>query len=770
MAQSHEATQEMLLEQLMVAQPREHTLVIPIIGGGGTGKSHLIKWLRVVLPDRDDLVIRHIPRDGTSLPTVVRTLLEGLEGGRFDEVRKQMDTAKTEVPTLEEAATRLALQIAVVIQYGIPSGWRRAARLDADLRDSLCDPSVLPALLTDHACRTHLTRVGGPIHRLAADIVNGYQRPDEDDADEELGFRADDLVFTNASLRGAGNAARRAVLNLQMPGFADAAARILSDALDVAAADVIGLGNISLTDVFTDVRAALLKDKKQLVLLFEDMAIARGLQLDLVDAITTPAVRDGVQRLCTLRVALAITANYWDEQAPETLATRISAWGGSMFSLDVPIADTDDVAPVMIGRYLNAARLGIANIRSQSTRRATAVPNQCDSCPFDRRDECHAIFGATPEGHGLFPLTRSAAVTGSRLANRETFRPRRLLEAVVGPVIADRVRLNEGQFPSPTGDLKALVDGAIQRRALNDLSLSQLEAVESADLSSADRSRAETVLRLWSVEESSNPSGLLRALNLDLPDAATGGDGPSLLPPPGPQPPEPEPGPQPTADDARLQEVSQWAGARVELSQGIARDLRRSLFDELKAGIRWEEIGFRQEAVFAAIGLIGSEQAQRNLAVRIHNTAGGGAVGDAKPLIEIKPNAATARLLQGLLLHERHRSWAFPGGVDALARLRGAVRQAETDLVARLAKGPFAPATLTDASRVLVLAAAGLGIAEPSTAAPLAGAIAKVGTLDTASAGRSRPWAQFQQEAQRAHARTLEVLQGDCRAPSGSRR
>ena len=205
-----------------------------------------------------------------------------------------------------------------------------------------------------------------------------------------------------------------------MPGFADAAARILSDALDVAAADVIGLGNISLTDVFTDVRAALLKDKKQLVLLFEDMAIARGLQLDLVDAITTPAVRDGVQTLCTLRVALAITASYWDEQAPETLATRISAWGGSMFSLDVPIADTDDVAPVMIGRYLNAARLGVANIRSQSTRRATAVPNQCDRCPFDRRDECHAIFGATSEGHGLFPLTRSAAVTGSRLANRET--------------------------------------------------------------------------------------------------------------------------------------------------------------------------------------------------------------------------------------------------------------------------------------------------------------------------------------------------------------
>ena len=201
-----------------------------------------------------------------------------------------------------------------------------------------------------------------------------------------------------------------------------------------------------------------------------------------------------------------------------------------------------------------------------SPRRATTVANQCDQCPFDRRDECHALFGTTSAGHGLFPLTPAAAITASRLANRETFRPRMVLTHVVGPVIGDRGGLNEGQFPSPTGDIKVLVDGAIQRRALHDLPLSQLEAVESADLAAALIGRAETVLRIWSVQESSNPTALLRALNLDLPDAATGGDGPSLLPPPGPQPPEPGAGAlQPMVEDERLQAVSQWAGGRVEL-------------------------------------------------------------------------------------------------------------------------------------------------------------------------------------------------------------
>jgi len=68
------------------------------------------------------------------------------------------------------------------------------------------------------------------------------------------------------------------------------------------------------------------------------------------------------------------------------------------------------------------------------------VPNKCDDCPFGIRDECHAIFGKTAEGHGLFPLSRAAAKTASRLANRQTFRPRTVLSEVVGPVISDRLR------------------------------------------------------------------------------------------------------------------------------------------------------------------------------------------------------------------------------------------------------------------------------------------------------------------------------------------
>lgn len=759
-AEASEATQDTLLEQLLATETLERTLIIPIVGVPGTGKSHLIKWLKAAIPERKDLVVRHIPREGTSLPEVVQILLEGLHGGRFDELREHMVSARSDITSLEQAATRLSLRIAELVQFGFPSGWRRAAKVDEALRASLCHPDVLPALLTDPTTRAHLTRAGGPIHRLATDIVEGYRRPAEDD-DEELGFRPEDLTFTNASLRGAGQKARRAVLNLKMPGATEAAVRVLSDALDLASADVIGLGSVSLTDVFSDLRSELLRQKKELVLLFEDMAIARGLQLDLVDALTTPAVRDGEQRLCTLRAALAITPTYWDEQAPETLATRINSWGGKMFSLDVPTSDSDDVARNLIGRYLNAARLGITKVEQRTTSVAAAIPNACDNCPFDRRDECHSIFGATAAGHGLFPLTSGAASTAARLANRETFRPRMVLSGVVGPVISERSRLDTGEFPSPEGDLRNLIEGAIQRRAIQELSLEQIEALEQADLSAADRTRAETILRAWGIEGQPDPKSVLRALNLpNVLVTTTAGTRTDIAE-------KPDAGGEAATttavapDDPRVRLVDQWAAGKLELNADISRVVRRALFDELRAGIRWEEIGFGQETVFPALGLRGSEQTQMATAIRIVNAAGRGAAASTAPLVELKPTAANARLIRGLLLRERTGSWSFAGSTDARARLRMVVREAERRLEARLTKEAFSRTAVSDSAQLLVLSAAVLGIAGSEDAD--GGVAASLVAIDAPSSlddARSQEWRNAVRAAQTSHQIALDVIRG----------
>ena len=211
----------------------------------------------------------------------------------------------------------------------------------------------------------------------------------------------EDLAFTNASLRGAGAPAKRAALNLQMqaslmpqPGSSRTRSTSL---LPMSSA----LGRFS----HRRLRGSPCRDSssKQATC----AAVRRhgdrcGLQLDLVDAIASPAVYATASRLlCTLRVALAITPTYWDEQVPRR-SQHGSVRGAVACSVSTcPLRDTEELAPLLIGKYLNAARLGIANIERGNADRFDR--ERCDSCPFDRRDECHAIFGATSEGHVAVP-------------------------------------------------------------------------------------------------------------------------------------------------------------------------------------------------------------------------------------------------------------------------------------------------------------------------------------------------------------------------------
>src|SRR3954447_24328237 len=58
-----EFTQDDLLTHLIDGDSAEGTLIVPIIGAPGTGKSHLVRWLAASIPGRPDLVVRHVPRE-----------------------------------------------------------------------------------------------------------------------------------------------------------------------------------------------------------------------------------------------------------------------------------------------------------------------------------------------------------------------------------------------------------------------------------------------------------------------------------------------------------------------------------------------------------------------------------------------------------------------------------------------------------------------------------------------------------------------------------
>ena len=63
---------ETLLRRFLA--PRDHVLV-PVVGQSGTGKSHLVRWMRVRLPATTSREVIFVPKAQTNLREIVRALV-----------------------------------------------------------------------------------------------------------------------------------------------------------------------------------------------------------------------------------------------------------------------------------------------------------------------------------------------------------------------------------------------------------------------------------------------------------------------------------------------------------------------------------------------------------------------------------------------------------------------------------------------------------------------------------------------------------------------
>lgn len=755
-AEGSSATQQDLLKHFLGPAPEERTLIVPLIGAPGIGKSHLIRWLKAALPIDRNLVVRHIPREGTSLPRVVELLFEDVEGEEFDELRKKLAEFRGELDAidaegrLDEVATRLIYRMASLLEFDhVP--WVRAVDVDPQTRAALSVAKVLPAMLTDAAVRAKLAREGGAVHRIARDIVEGYKKGADDD--EELGFRATDLDLIG--VRGVGPHARQAVVKLRLPGMTDAAVKVLTDVLNQAAAELVPTGGASLNDLLKRFRRLLAKNDQELVLLFEDIAIARGLQLDLVDALTTPGRRPGEPDLCVLRVALAVTKTYWEE-APETLSTRAYAWQSEMFDMDLPAEEAARRAPELVGRYFNAARIGREDLlRRRPESLAEGVENACVECPL--RDPCHATFGATAHGHGLFPLTESAIRRLSEQADRR-IRPRLVLSEVVAPTLQQWETVNEHRFPDHAA-WHVAVATAVEVGDVEEISGAQQEALERATLTEDDRLRARTVLRAWT-RPGTTGQDVLAALGVAAEvDSERVPPKPPVVPvgPVGPVGPTPPVGPQPPAVDADARRIENWGGGAVTLGAALARDLRGGAWGALQDGVRWPELGRSQRTVLEALGIRAGEKHQAAQAIRIDNAATGGTLtrSTADPLVVLKPTVHNARVLAAF-----HRLSKGSATLDDLAHIRTLTAQVEAEIGVRLKRGAADRVRVTDELRLLTLAASPLAASMGIDTKPTwRTTLRELAELPSRSTARTPAWARLEATALAEHGKLREAIE-----------
>jgi hypothetical protein len=625
-----------------VATATDQALIIPVIGAAGSGKSHLVLWLRARLEDQDDpnRKIIYLPKGETGINRVIELILDGRTGSPFDEIRQAVASA-TRAMGMDEAARRLRDELSVAIRKLEPSsGDPTREEFRKHVRDNL------PDLLDDPVYVKRLVGDGGPLRRIVEHAAAGGSEEPAEIKPADL-----DIQLTAVELEELSKPAKTLLGDLQTPALHEAAIEVLNDVRDRCLSRVFGVEPMQLVGVMRELRTRLFEENPELelILMIEDFTLFQGIQHDLLEAMIELPRREGRQVMCAMKTVMAVTDGFFTRMlaSSDTLRTRISAQG-HVYNLDVQYGadvesaiDPETVAD-FAGRYLNAVRIGSADIEAS----APAVHNACEVCAH--RDICHDAFGTSGPGeHGLYPFN-AAALDRMVRSRQDKFNPRDLL-AVMGMTITTHLQeIQDGRFPSESW-ARNFDPGQFDRPQLTTLSLRVQESVDQT----LKPEQRRILLTFWGgvPDELGNlPAGLHEAFDIPLVTGAR---------PTAPRSPKTVEiaKPRPEGVDQIGDAVRSWRDG-TRLDGDNARVIRRTLRDAILATFDSENELTSQQFV--------REFFDQDTDIAIENSAGSARPAPGRFRAEFLPTNENALLFERILKMQRHRSWAIEEGAQGL--------------------------------------------------------------------------------------------------------
>ncbi|MBO3457752.1 hypothetical protein G7B40_021535 [Aetokthonos hydrillicola Thurmond2011] len=635
---------------------------VPVLGGSGTGKSHLIRWLAANIKSTPQRKVLLIPKIGTNLKDIISLILEGIEGERFDEYRQRVNRATN---TLSETQARVQLLNQLAAAVG-DNGKRDRSKL-TDEQNYLVDE--LDSLLYDPFFREHWLRDEGIIHRLVIHIL-GYQDKVEI-IEERRQFSLDDLPLDVLSLQKAGTKAREFYAFLiANHDFQKTAVNWLNQHLDEAITQVLNLGREDLQRLMREVRETLAEQGIELVLLIEDFAKLQGIDREVLEAVLARPQQPGSKSLCAIRTALACTTGYF-ESLIDTVKQRVT------FNVNLDIGTVGEQSlmtkadiQAFVARYLNAVRLEEQMIENwvnsdnqEEDYQGEPLTSACNEC--ENRLACHTGFG-NMNGVGFYPFTPKALEQMFSRVNPGNFNPRILIKDVLKYTLENSVEdIKNGQFPST-----ALRQHFGKMRLTAKLQL-DIKAKDSQNFE-----RRETLLdlwtdgnELWDLRTEIHTAFDLPPLGVKIHETEISQKPPANgTAPPGSgngNQPESYTNPQvkqlPDTLTAKLKNLDGWNNQEI-LPDSIAKDIREFIFPAIAQRIEWDT-EMLLKSTFAGSGKLFQ---QRNIIFHNPKVKRGTYSGFVLSL-PLNPNDSnefkeTAFTFQGILLYSHHKNWKFPDG------------------------------------------------------------------------------------------------------------
>lgn len=691
-------TEAEFLEEFLNSPAKEGVRVAPILGESGSGKSHLVRWAKAKISEiPGQRKVIYLPKTRTSLRDVIEELLKGQSGPIFDEIRGQLGSLRESVDK-EKLQRRILDELAEAV--------REVERVNMFTK-VLGGERGLYVLLHDPVFREYMLQSESFVPKRAEHALRGRG---ENDDDVPPAFTTDDLPTSIASISETSGPARAMYRRLTSdPNLQTAAIDLLNDHLDVAVMRAADIGVGSIQRAFMALREQLVG--QEIILLIEDFALIQGIRRDLLDAIIEVGKVEGEERYATVRTMMAVTTGYYDK-LDDTFRTRVAA-SSPVYTVDLPITDADvdggGTLTEFVGRYLNAARLGAQRIEAGPDH-----VNACMECPL--MDECHAAFGATKDGYGLYPynepaIRRAIAITADP-ERKGFFNPRRVLSRMVrGVLTTEASAIREGRFPSPEflQEDRARDSSQPPNRRLPDLDLSVREAVYDR-YDEPERGRYMSMFQFWGARTPIVKTDIYRAFS--LPPADIQSESISEGSSQNQQPPvEAQPTGTPKIRESlrrQLADVDEWSKGS-QLPQAVARDIRNIVRAALVADLDWSDPIMKNPSanVLRAAAPDGGQLART---VSIEGSPEN-LPQSVKSIVRFERNPKTASFFQSLL---RFKDSGGQESTEALIRLRSISDEYRPEVVARVIRAAdYTEEQLATAAASLIAGAALCGQVPP---------------------------------------------------------
>lgn len=649
--------EEELYKNITTSSQRDKQVVI--YGEPGTGKSHLVHWLKlrfdygVETSELENVVPVLIERRSGSLKDALTQLIEQL-GKSF---QKYLDPVQQALEKLSDSTARQMLVNELSLELGPRWTDRGREKIDKRLKH------------LGQACRAEgfggwLRRDDGVIEKTIKLLAESSEVQDRENSPK---FEGKDLLVKDRFRTRRKNS--QEVLELideldDSKSLRVLAAKHMNDALKNAIVDMVGLSGANLRKVFDSVREDLASEGKQLALFIEDVSAMSELDVEIVNALEPQDRTD----LCSLTAVLGMThtgyAKLRDNQKQRIeFVFRVDGETTESWSED------KEMLARFTARYLNSIRLKEDEVRKIADDRRKSngdvSKSKCTECPV--KEHCHSTFGSVDiEGTqiGLYPFSRETAPRVLDLIRNDESSPysanqRGLLIRLLSPVMSDTESLNRHSFPNAA---------TLPVRVSDPYFWTAFQQKYLGNYSETERSRIQILSGLWieETDESDQAASLLKQYLEPLQLPAFTREAKKVSPSKkttGTQPPLSKPGLENRSKDKvkrYLESLSAWLQGEPLKNEAYFRDLLSSL---VKNSVRWAD--HLQPAQYDSWteGVIfgkgpSSEGGRKFILIQ------GQSASAERLCFEFSRDESTRQLLEALCRHDQEggKSWEFELG------------------------------------------------------------------------------------------------------------